>query len=1013
MSYNSLCYSRGGGILDSFSRGLQRKDHATLAIGIGGAGIAALSALKCKIHQRLGQDNPGEATARYEGIQLLAIDSDVTVCEQYAGAYPLSPNEFFCTYSPSQDEKLQNRKAIEQDPYMNWLDLDKLRDFISIPNLGGIRQIGRYRLLSKVQELVTVLSKKCMDALRARGSSKLDVYVFAGLSGGTGSGCFLDVCYILRQIIQHFGFYTKIAGFFFLPDVVLSKSGTMTDHYSVIYQNSNGYAALKELDYHMNLQRNYGRFVHDYSDILRVDTQMPPVDLCHLISATREDGTLIPNGFSRSMDLVSEHVLSYIWENDWNSSHISDLSTFTMRDSIANISSISEALDRFHGGFHGYVALGACDARIPTMELYTYLASRFYQSLDSAFRQGSSRVDRAAVTEFATKRMLTADSIFRHLMTDCPTLELPSLDRKILATTPKPGKGFLNEEWAREGNNWLDRSMGSRVARKAVLAGRIDDYDESYYHHDSLVGRIHRELRDYCSNWEFGPYYAEALLAGSDYSLLNHFDYERFCAAHELEEAEARYKAALELLEEAKESFYDRPNGRNYKDYEQAVCRYFLAANEISVWRDTMVALEQIKGQAKQIHDDYFRPLCEMLSFLERIFSQNLSSLPLSGEDKNGSDPCHRHIVTLAQLQPLLDSALSEEHARKRAHLFMDSLMNDSMLWRIRDQERICHWINTIMTELFSMDIRMIMEEYFRNKYPHRKDDTSFMAEVIKNRILEPMEDAMTPMFWNQVATDLRDSSRFLTVGMLFIPFNVSSVSEAANDFCDAHPDYHFMKTGMTDRIVALCLYSGVPLYAYGGLSLLKKYYDAFADTPFGIGAHLYAPTGRGSNYSGKKDWRTDLPTPIPYSGWAYVEASPDPKGQELVKLYEQGEALGIIVMTQDHSLVLLKAPALDLKPYTLADFMKNGRFIRKDYDEALRSVEALKDALSRGENCKPLLLTDDGSSHFGESIVRRVRMDHFIASPVLQQLLREEIAKRQLVDRVLESLKPILEERP
>ena len=44
----------------------------------------------------------------------------------------------------------------------------------------------------------------------------VNIHIFSGLSGGTGAGCFLDVCYMVRHIA---GETANIFGYFFMPDV--------------------------------------------------------------------------------------------------------------------------------------------------------------------------------------------------------------------------------------------------------------------------------------------------------------------------------------------------------------------------------------------------------------------------------------------------------------------------------------------------------------------------------------------------------------------------------------------------------------------------------------------------------------------------------------------------------------------------------------------------------------------------------------------------------------------------
>ena len=141
----------------------------------------------------------------------------------------------------------------------------------------------------------------------------LDVYIFAGISGGTGSGCFLDTCYIVQKALEEIGnaASSNVMGFFFLPDVVTSKPQVASDPTKVKYNSSNGYAAMKELDFLMSLKDGDDWFRQNYS-AFKIETQEPPVKMCHLISATKADGSIVANGFQYCINVAADYVMAYL-----------------------------------------------------------------------------------------------------------------------------------------------------------------------------------------------------------------------------------------------------------------------------------------------------------------------------------------------------------------------------------------------------------------------------------------------------------------------------------------------------------------------------------------------------------------------------------------------------------------------------------------------------------------------------------------------------------------------------
>ena len=297
--YDSLLLNCGGGIINRSQQSKQYRGAAALAIGIGGTGVAALAELKQKVYQQLEPDNPDSPVLEYQHIQFLAIDSDPTDIAMMRGMARLDKGrEFFSINNLNLAAALRAKNLIEGNASLNWMDIDHIGGLLSTQGAGGVRQVGRYLLISRASNLISTIQAKCTQALKGMDGPNLDVYIFAGLSGGTGSGCFLDTCYIVQKALEDMGMaqFANVMGFFFLPDVITSKPQAASQPAAVKYYSSNGYAAMKELDYLMSLKDADDWFRQDYGTF-KIETQEPPVNMCYLISATKSDGSLVPNGF--------------------------------------------------------------------------------------------------------------------------------------------------------------------------------------------------------------------------------------------------------------------------------------------------------------------------------------------------------------------------------------------------------------------------------------------------------------------------------------------------------------------------------------------------------------------------------------------------------------------------------------------------------------------------------------------------------------------------------------------
>ena len=306
--YDQLLLEFGGGVINAHSQSEAYKKDACVAIGIGGTGIAALKRLKKDVYQQLIPDDPDAPVPTYSHIKFIAIDSDIIDPGQGKGK--LSPSELFSIRNPNLAGVLgteRGKATVRHDTRMSWMDIDYISALNTPEGAGGIRQVGRYLLISKADELKMKIQQACTSAMQAAHTNSVTVYVFAGISGGTGSGCFIDTCYIVRQVMNENGWSAsgKIMGFFFLPDVVTSKREVATSATAVKWNKRNGYAAMKELDYCMNFETNGGEWDQEYRGFHIGPTKNSPVDVCHLISSRTMNGVQLKNAYGCALFIIA------------------------------------------------------------------------------------------------------------------------------------------------------------------------------------------------------------------------------------------------------------------------------------------------------------------------------------------------------------------------------------------------------------------------------------------------------------------------------------------------------------------------------------------------------------------------------------------------------------------------------------------------------------------------------------------------------------------------------------
>lgn len=797
--YDSLLLNCGGGIINRSQQSKQYRGAAALAIGIGGTGVAALAELKQKVYQQLEPDNPDSPVPEYQHIQFLAIDSDPTDIAMMRGMARLDrEREFFSINNPNLAAALRAKDLIKSNASLNWMDIDHIGGPLGIQGSGAIRQVGRYLLISKAGALKNAIESKCWQALNGMNGPDLDVYIFAGLSGGTGGGCFLDTCYIAQKALENMGMaqFANVMGLFFLPDVVTSKPQVASDPAKVKYNSSNGYAAMKELDYLMSLKDADDWFRQDYGTF-KIETQKPPVKMCHLISATKSDGSLVPDGFRYCTNMAADYVMAYLADVQLPKYGL------TMRGHLANVDNGVSGLPRMHGANLSYHILGAASAEIPMTQISTYLAAGFMRRFKEAVGkdQLQLKLSKAVVDDWVEDIGLTAQQVYNDVTHGRQDLVLPDIDMEDLRSYGVMPKGMLPDPWAKSGNAWCDGCDGKRKTNRAALEGELPSFLSRDATDDSLIGRTFRKLCDIAKNPELGPYYAAYLLSYYGYDLKTVVD----GAIREMEENKKIQKmyldSAADRLVQASSNFcakrfFGIGDKRAYNNYMEAVRDYFRTYNHVQECTDVENTLRRFREQLEKLNNMYFAPLTEVLDNLLETFEEDEQWL---GSFAASASPGYtKRILQLSDIRPRLDEAIDELNATQLVRNFMEYLMRAPEKWRTRDDRRIGLYISEFMVKIFQAQTDRSLEDYLYERYPETGHSAAQLAQAVSNDILDGVYNDAKPVFWcNQTFPLGMGNTATFDISSLSVPANASAVCSAAQQFGAIHNEFFVRRTGL------------------------------------------------------------------------------------------------------------------------------------------------------------------------------------------------------------------------
>ena len=186
-----------GGRLQALAQKARAIDAPVLIVGLGGTGVDALLITKKLICDTIECEKKSDGFSdRPKNIEYLAIDTDVTYEGKSYHGIRLNRDADELMICTMADVSPILKHPELQPPYIrNWLNTE-IETTAVINGAGAVRQLGRLMLMENRENFQQVLNSK-ISRLANDFPSDVPLYVFilAGISGGTGSGMFLDIPY--------------------------------------------------------------------------------------------------------------------------------------------------------------------------------------------------------------------------------------------------------------------------------------------------------------------------------------------------------------------------------------------------------------------------------------------------------------------------------------------------------------------------------------------------------------------------------------------------------------------------------------------------------------------------------------------------------------------------------------------------------------------------------------------------------------------------------------------------
>ena len=845
--------SLGGGIFGEKAR-VDTINHPVLVIGLGGTGTDALLRLKYQVSRRFKlPDNAAtkQKKQKPDNIEFLALETNEHDRKKYRGV-SLDPYTEIVLLSNAGIGAILNNRSTIPDYIKQWLS-PELTITDGTKGASGNRQAGRLLLFEKINTAIDAIDSK-MRSLRKDQENKLLVYIVSGMSGGTGGGMFLDIAYIVRGLAEReFGAKgvdrVELTGWLFTPDVHLA-SNSMNIH-TEEYIQRNGYAALKELDYFMNIEERGERFHQKYGTRLEVNSALAPFNLCHLVSACNVDGVFLKGAYDYCMNVTAENIVNFLALEYKESG-----SEFAIQDYHSNlISNIASMKSSLPPGLQGsanflYNIIGASAAILPMEGINSSLASALFEELAPMFE---AEPDDFALQSFAQNTGLDIDSLGAELARNLPPIKLDYAQTDYFS--------YANVIKTRRVNVHEKLTEQYTAAKRALLGGTARETAAA------VAASVKRELRATFLRPECGPMYTSRIISGErNPCLLARLD----AYTTHLREKIDRLNSEIDTLEVIAETrFEDAQTAFLFSKeakknaYIEACITVFQAHLQKDIFTRLIEIYKEIRLDIEKENDKTYAVFAEILEEIKKILGRNATSLQNSN-DSNALKTYYHDVINVKDASSEIRYTMQNIGFEALSRDFSKLLLEEMPLWLDEIEMNITQSFSNFITEKFEL-LSRAMPEFLALRYG--KDRLT--EHIIEAEIAPRLYRDAKPIFHLDNGAGIFN---FPSYGMVSIPANAPDIKrgiEAYQQHALASLRFNIRKSSITDRVFWLNTQNGIPLFAYTPIRVYEELYERTIHAKEGVGRHLYM--------NENENW-TNLPSPLPEKLWGDTYTNPRQK---------------------------------------------------------------------------------------------------------------------------------------
>lgn len=833
---------------------VKKLNDPLLVIGLGGTGSDIVYTIKKLFAERyeLPRDRDGNLIPVPRRTDYLVIDSDVNGLEGFEMHEKL-------------DITLSGMKAILNDPTANLKDYEKkwVNPMLKADSVGkgagASRQAARLMLSRNYSKVRTVINSKIQRLVSVRADDtdgkpgRINVVICAGISGGTGSGTFLDVAQIVRSCLDKdlmAGQNSLVTGYLAMPDISCAKTGN--DPHQDVLLKSNAYAALKELDFWMRVNEHETRYEAQYSNA--VDGVVPwtraPFDACVLLSGSSTDGAIFADSYEKMRYTVAETLLHYLAaETDEEGKQ-----SYTYISYEDNLKS-KRAVLKDHQPLHlGYRAVGAYTKRIPKMDIIYYEGSKLLNVFvppKDPNGQLVPNIDLLNDGQNVFRIAKIAGNLNDLLRNVCTHVALPSfLNTPVDAMQNMNPKPHERADFANP-NRWESDVLPPAMAKHAerYLNEAWDAFRELAQSVITDPQRGPFSLRAYLDNAS-----SSSLLAGLEGVLQDWKD--------KRSNLESKRPVLHQACETAYPSFVRPPLlGRQHAidNYTEALNRYYSQVRAQAFLNAYITALSRLVLRVKEYLNTSLSHMCYDLLTYHRLFETTVKKAEKADGDT---------IYQLSAVSGQIDAAYTTNNIDHKFERQLLGALCAASFETIENVDPHSSGVSFLYQrthhDVFYAELHQVLENCFGSSNGQNLD--TIMEQQVGSDVAQQnayMDGLLSSVLLGSQPLFAQDSTKgnesVATYSYLSVPMDAAKFLERYHQY----DNVQLKPSALKDHIYCLTSWDGLPLYRYAIMENLEEVYcSTLGNRDASMGIHLVYDGNAESNY--QKNW-SKLPSPRPY----------------------------------------------------------------------------------------------------------------------------------------------------